>query len=180
MDDVITESGLSAGALYRYYASKDELIRATIEDTIDQIQAVAARVIAADPLPTPGRTVETVLETIFGMLAPNDPDMTRIALYAWAEAPHNPAVKEALGSRYLAIRDLLADVATRYTDDDTHADEMGKALLASIIGFVVQRTILGDIVPKDLGIGLDALTRRTPGRSAGSASMSDPRRTMEQ
>ena len=54
MQDVATEAGLSAGAIYRYYPSKDELLRAVFEQIRAENEALftQASLGAASPLET--------------------------------------------------------------------------------------------------------------------------------
>jgi TetR/AcrR family transcriptional regulator, transcriptional repressor of aconitase len=54
MQDVASEAGLSAGAIYRYYASKDELLRAIFEQLRSENEALflEARIGSSSPLET--------------------------------------------------------------------------------------------------------------------------------
>ena len=165
MDDVIAESGLSAGALYRYFPGKDALIRATIDETLDLLLA-NARAVFADAVddPTIGTTAERLLTMLIDKLIGDaDHDISRIALYAWAEAPRNPIVAEALTKRYVVLRAALAEVARvslekrGVTADSAAIDALGRTLLAVLLGFITQRILLGDIAPSDIRTGLDTL-----------------------
>ncbi|MBJ8346418.1 TetR/AcrR family transcriptional regulator [Antrihabitans sp. YC2-6] len=166
MDDVIAETGLSAGALYGYFPGKDALILATIDETLDILLERARTVFDESAThPTIGDTIEQLLTTILGTLAQQgSDDVTRIALYAWAEAPRNPAVHKALTTRYTQLRATFAEIAGAWlvrngsTPDPATTAAIAKTLLSTIMGFVTQRILLGDIHPHDIRVGLDALS----------------------
>ncbi|HEY5852721.1 MAG TPA: TetR/AcrR family transcriptional regulator [Aldersonia sp.] len=168
MEDVITESGLSAGALYGYFPSKSSLIEATIEDTLDLLGATAREVLATAPEVSPGQTLADLVRVIIATLEDGSVDPTVIALFAWAEAPRNPELRAALTERYRGLRAVLSGVAREWFEssetytvavDDATVEAVGKVLLATLMGFVAQRAILGDLAPPDLQVGLDALAR---------------------
>jgi len=165
MEDVISESGLSAGALYGYFPSKNSLIEATIEDTLDLLGETAREVLAGVKDISLGQTLSDLVQVIIRTLEDGSVDPTVIALFAWAEAPRNPDLRAALTDRYRGLRAVLTGVAREWFErsgvdvDDETAEAVGKTLLATMMGFVAQRAILGDLAPPDLQIGLDALGR---------------------
>lgn len=163
MEDVIAESGLSAGALYGYFPSKNSLIAATIEDTLNLV-GETAREVLADAV-SPGQTLSDLVRVIIGTLVDGSVDPSVIALFAWAEAPRNPDLRAALTDRYRGLRAVLTGVAREWFEragvgvDEATVESVGKTLLATLMGFVAQRAILGDLDPPDLQVGLDALAR---------------------
>ena len=163
MEDVIAESGLSAGALYGYFPSKNSLIAATIEDTLNLV-GETAREVLADAV-SPGQTLSDLVRVIIGTLVDGSVDPSVIALFAWAEAPRNPDLRAALTDRYRGLRAVLTGVAREWFEragvgvDEATVESVGKTLLATLMGFVAQRAILGDLDPSDLQVGLDALAR---------------------
>ena len=163
MEDVIAESGLSAGALYGYFPSKNSLIAATIEDTLNLV-GESAREVLADAV-SPGQTLSDLVRVIIGTLVDGSVDPSVIALFAWAEAPRNPDLRAALTDRYRGLRAVLTGVAREWFEragvgvDEATVESVGKTLLATLMGFVAQRAILGDLDPPDLQVGLDALAR---------------------
>ncbi|WP_187776151.1 TetR/AcrR family transcriptional regulator [Antrihabitans cavernicola] len=166
MDDVISESGLSAGALYRYFPSKESLILATIDESLEAVTALGRRVMDESVDASPGQTVVAVLDRVVSSMLLGDVANTRIALYAWTEAQRSPAVREVLIVRYLAIRQGLRSVAVRWLDsrgepyESDRADAIAKTLLSVLMGFLAQRAILGDVTQYDVGQGLDAIAHR--------------------
>lgn len=148
MQDVFRESELSAGAVYRYFRSKDELIQAISADAFGRLAAVIEGVLAGDPLPGLDEIAARLATAAQELSAGDGPG--RIAPAAWAAALHDPAVaaiaRELLGQ----LRALWVSVAQRMQDDgrlapgsDTQA--AGTVLFALLPGFLLQHLILGDV-----------------------------------
>jgi AcrR family transcriptional regulator len=117
MRDVVAASGLSVGAIYTYFESKDELFLACCDLTSSEVAtAIAARL--AGGTTTRERlqiALGFYLDTIDGTAGPAaDP---AVLIHAWAEAEQEPAVREMLGRRREQIstigRMLLAEGLAR-------------------------------------------------------------------
>src|SRR3954453_3288491 len=88
MQDVFAESGLSAGAVYRYFKSKKEIIHAIATDKIGGAIVVLEEALKEDPLPPLEEIVERFATYVQAVL---DVDgALRVAPYVWAEALHDP------------------------------------------------------------------------------------------
>ncbi len=70
MQDLFAEAGLSSGAAYRYFASKDDMIVAIAEDNMRDVVAMIHDVASRQP----GRPVGTVLADIITALKAKDAD----------------------------------------------------------------------------------------------------------
>lgn len=137
MRDVVDASGLSVGAIYTYFGSKDELFLACCDFTAEEVAgAIAARL--AQGTTTRERlfiALDFYLDTLdgtAGMAA--DP---AVLIHAWAEAEQEPAVREMLGRRREQIatigRMLLAEGQARgevpaWADIDALAVALGAML----------------------------------------------------
>jgi TetR/AcrR family transcriptional regulator, transcriptional repressor of aconitase len=51
MQDVLAEARLSAGAVYRYFPGKDDIIAAIADDALAEISQAVQRVLDTDPAP---------------------------------------------------------------------------------------------------------------------------------
>jgi AcrR family transcriptional regulator len=51
LQDIFRESGLSAGAVYRYFKSKDDLVQAIAARVLGHLAAVVDTALAEDPTP---------------------------------------------------------------------------------------------------------------------------------
>src|SRR5262245_27131978 len=89
MADIIGESGLSAGAVYGYFRSKDDLIAAVAETALSAADEVFRELLADNAAPAPAHAVAVLIEAITTRLT-NEPetgvDFTRIGVQVWSEA----------------------------------------------------------------------------------------------
>jgi TetR/AcrR family transcriptional regulator, transcriptional repressor of aconitase len=146
MQDLFAESGLSAGAVYRYFPSKDDVILAIAEKNMADVSDLI-RSLAADPdRGEVGHTLATVLELIREKHA-ND-DLGTIALIVWAEAIRNPAVAQRFAALLVQMRSDLADAVAGRADGPHLAglepDGLAGLLLTIVPGYILQLTLLGN------------------------------------
>ena len=107
MQDLFGEAGLSSGAVYRYFASKDEVIMAIAEENTCEVLAMMHAATAQHPGQSAGAALADALEVI---LARDSRDgLGGLALLVWAEALRSPGL--AAQFRDLLAR-LRADLAT--------------------------------------------------------------------
>lgn len=164
MADVIKASGLSAGAVYGYFPSKESLIQAAAEGTVGQITDVARTALATLDPPDPGVAVTTVLDQILTMLSRDGLDRTAIVLHVFAETQRSPLLLAIVRSAHLELRAGFEDVARRAIEEgllpaDADGDAVGAAMFGLLPGFLVQHRILG-ISAADYLAGTKALLGR--------------------
>jgi AcrR family transcriptional regulator len=162
MNDVIAEAGLSAGAVYRYFRSKEELIGAVAEEALGFLSSVFDDLLADGAAPSPADVVEEVVRRVLRFAKRDDYDLTRVALQVWAEALRNPAIAATATKIYAEIRGQLTEVARRrqqagFLPAGADPTEMGQVLFSLVPGFVLQHLLLGDVDPAGYGRGLHAL-----------------------
>lgn len=165
MSDIITASGLSAGAVYSYFPSKEALILAAVKTSLGGLRERAEPLLRTLPLPPPERFIEGMAGAIADFTAREGYDLRRIALLGWSEAQRNAHLRETMQGYYLEFRARLADAVTcwkRTGEIGANASEhdVAKAMLALILGFVVESAITGDVSPKDLARGIKDLALR--------------------
>ncbi len=165
MADIIEESGLSAGAVYRYFESKEEIIGAVAETALRNADAIFAGLLAEGAVPSPTRAVTTVLENLVAQSA-DDPetgqDLTRIALQVWAESLRNPDLHRRAGEASGQLRAQFAEVARRWQaagnlPPDAVPEHLGAAMLGLTQGFLLQRLLVPDTTLAGYASGLRAL-----------------------
>lgn len=166
MADVIEASGLSAGAVYGYFTSKDELILALADTAISQIEPAFAALVEQDPLPDLPEVIGLLTSGI-ELVGGREPDLTKVAVSAWAEAVRNPAVGAILSERFLRIRAHLVAYVTRLQEAgrlDPEADpvSVAQATFGTIPGFVLQRLVIGDVSSASYAAGFAALVGGVP------------------
>ena len=162
MQDVFREAGLSAGAVYRYFKSKDELVQAISASVFDRMAAAIEGALAEEPVPG--------LDEIAARLAAaaqelsGDDGPARVAPPAWAAALHNPALATTVRGILDPLRAGWVKAAQRMRDDrrlppGADADAAGAVLFALLPGFLLQHLILGDTDAATLQRGLRQLLR---------------------
>lgn len=144
MRDVFCESGLSAGAVYRYFKSKDQLIQTISARVFKQVAGLIEASVEEDFTPTPSHLVGKLAQELSG---PDGPGC--VALPAWAAALHDPDVATTVRGVLAPLRTWWVRAAGRMRDDGhfppgTDVDAVGTAMFALLPGFLVQHLILRD------------------------------------
>ena len=153
MAEVIAASGLSAGAVYRYFSSKDELIEAIVDRVLDEAAGRVEELFAREAPLDPARAVSLVVTTAVAIAERGPVDFSRLAVQAWGEALRNPAVGRVADRAYRRLRALFATELRREMDEGRLPPSLdvpttSAALLSLVLGFLVQRLLLGDLEPR--------------------------------
>ncbi|MFC0039035.1 TetR/AcrR family transcriptional regulator [Actinomadura rayongensis] len=162
MQDIFAESGLSAGAVYRYFPSKDELIKAITAEASAAMNATLGPLITQDP-PAPFPEVIAAVAPRIAELA-RDGGPLCLAPQAWALALSDPGLGDHVRETMAMIRDLWIGYAARLAETGalppgTDHVAVGKAMFGLMPGFLLQTVVLGDITPDELATGVGALVR---------------------
>jgi TetR/AcrR family transcriptional regulator, transcriptional repressor of aconitase len=162
MQDVFRESGLSAGAVYRYFKSKNDLVQAITAEERAPITAIIESALAQDPMPGADEIAGRLAAALQERSGPDGP--ARVAPSAWAEALHDPAVADIVRGTWGPLRSYWITAAQRMRDDGrlppgTDADAAGAALFAVLPGFLLQQLILGGPDAATLQRGLRQVLR---------------------
>ncbi|MTE12406.1 TetR/AcrR family transcriptional regulator [Nocardia aurantiaca] len=157
MQDVFAESGLSAGAVYRYFKSKDDIIEDLATEATVDLRAALSEAVYSDPLPTPPDLVRIMCETIVRLSAPGGP--VRIIPQAWSLALTDANIADYVRTTILGVRRLWFDYAERMRDvgwlpPDADTDAVAKIFLGLLPGFILQHLILGDVDPETFARGI--------------------------
>ncbi|MGH3356319.1 MAG: TetR/AcrR family transcriptional regulator, partial [Nocardioidaceae bacterium] len=83
MADVIAESRLSAGAVYGYFKSKDEILQAIADRSIGTVDELFHELLADDRAPHPADVLQAALEQLLKVADQGDTDLTLVAVQAW-------------------------------------------------------------------------------------------------
>jgi TetR/AcrR family transcriptional regulator, transcriptional repressor of aconitase len=142
MQDILAESGMSAGAVYRYFNSKSDIVSAiacenmgALLDSVESYAATAADIPVAD-------AVVAVLQRI---RAKHETDgVGRLALQVWAESARDPELRERFCSTHERFRSIIRGlVVRRHPDLEADADALAGAITALVPGFIHQLALLG-------------------------------------
>ncbi|MCX8555053.1 helix-turn-helix domain containing protein [Mycolicibacterium mucogenicum] len=158
MEHIRIEAGVSAGLMYRYYASKDEMIRAAISGSMTEFEAIAAA--AADD--AAAGTALGYLHVILGKLSEfrchtEGVDLFSLAVQGWAHAQSRPEAKAIIVESFGHQLATYQKAALRWTTK-ARADDAARAIGAAVVGYIVQSTFSpDDIDVKKYCAGLAAL-----------------------
>jgi len=162
MQDLIKEAGLSVGAVYRYFKSKNDIINAIAVNVAGGFQQHIEAV--ADLRLPLGESLDRVLQGIEIQIGPegNFP----IALQVWAEAMLDPTIGEIVRDRYNGLRDSVRRLVVHAVESgelpaDTDVAAVSTALYGTIPGFALQRVLTGYPDRATYMAGMRALLNRS-------------------
>jgi AcrR family transcriptional regulator len=181
MEMIIARSGLSTGAVYRYFKGKDEIIEATVAASANDIAAAVAPILAGPKSALPSQLVEQLLAawasySRAGVGAAAGLDRMPVALHGWSYAQTNPHLKAALQAGLRAFRDACIPFIKQWQADGVIAASadpgaVAQLLLSIFLGFVAQSSLTSDTGVQAHVDALAAITaaRLPPGQHANSA-----------
>lgn len=137
MQHIIAQARLSAGAIYNYFNSKDEIIEAIAEQRHDIEREVIETTTTDAALPD---ALLSLAESFTKeLLSEQGVERRRVSVLAWAEALLNPqvalSVRQGLDGPRHALRALIE---RSDPPADLDPDAMARILVAMFHGFVLQ------------------------------------------
>jgi TetR/AcrR family transcriptional regulator, transcriptional repressor of aconitase len=144
MQDLFAEAGLSAGAVYSYFASKDDVIAAIAEQNMRSVTDMI-NVIAAE---RPGQPVGTVLADVMEILRAQDEQdgLSKLTVIVWSEAVRNPLLAARFTALLTQLHASLAEVIRQTRGSlpgDVSADVLAVTLLSLVPGYLLQLALRG-------------------------------------
>ncbi|MER5513576.1 TetR/AcrR family transcriptional regulator [Streptomyces sp. NPDC002763] len=160
MQDLFTESGLSAGAVYRHFASKDEMILAIAEENMDEVLTLVHTVATTRPSGSVGAVVADVLDLVSARSAEHD--TARLAVLAWSEALRNPTLARQFSTLLTQMRSDLAEVVREHQESgalpaEVTAESIAGALVCLLPGYILQVAMLDPTLVEGVGEAVRAL-----------------------
>ncbi|UPK74011.1 TetR/AcrR family transcriptional regulator [Nocardioidaceae bacterium SCSIO 66511] len=162
MADVIAATGLSAGAVYRYFKSKDQLIEAIVDRVLSRTADRFGELLTAGSVPEPGAAVRIGVEAIDEMASKAPVEIGRLAVQAWGEALRNDRVSAVVSNAYSVIKGYYAEVSRRAVEagampPGADPDALAAAMYSLTAGYVLQRTLELDVDAQAYGRAVEAL-----------------------
>lgn len=147
MHDVIAESGLSVGAVYRYFKGKQELRTAVAEENVGALLSELADITDQDPVPPLAEAMAQVVDLVETRLAEPD-SIARIAIQTWGEAVRDPELGQFVSGVFRTVRASFVTLARRAQRSgelppDADPEAVGAVLMAVVPGFILQRVLTG-------------------------------------
>jgi AcrR family transcriptional regulator len=146
MQDVLTEAALSAGAVYRYFESKDDIIAAIAAEALAE---VASAFEAHDTTGPPD--LDNIVDLVLGVERPplsGSRESAQLLVQVWSEALRSPSLsaklKEVMAQASGVVGALVAQHQQRgLLPADVPAEHVADVLIALIDGFLVRRAVYG-------------------------------------
>ncbi len=142
MQDIIHQSQLSAGAIYSYFNSKDEIIEAIADERHAREQEAIRNAGRQIDL---GKALEQLSHCLFGSLhATDEQKRRRVGIQLWAEALHNDRLLAVVRSGLDEPRKMLAGIAREAQRrgklrPDLQPEAMARVFIALFHGFILQQ-----------------------------------------
>jgi AcrR family transcriptional regulator len=165
MQDVLSESGLSTGAIYRYFRSKDEIIAAIVSEALVELAASLDDALDSGHPPQLTDAISRML-AVQQRLA-TEQDMAKLAVLIWGEAVRSPVLAAHVRDAHKNWRNILSNLIQEYQDagfitNDIPADRIASTLTSILLGFMVQYAVEGDVDAEMITDGLRALLTEGP------------------
>jgi len=144
MQDLFAEAGLSAGAVYSYFAGKDDVIVAIAEQNMRSVTETIGEIAAQRP----GRPAGDVLADVMDILYAQDAQdgLGKLTVIVWSEALRNPSLAARFTELVTQLRAVLAEVIQKSRGNlpgDVPDDVLATTLLALVPGYLLQLALLG-------------------------------------
>lgn len=142
MQRIIAATGLSAGALYNHFPSKQDLVAAAAGAALDRVLAGEAEASGFDP----GEWLAGLLERLAA-----DPATTRLLLITWGGAVTDPGLRVLAGGHLEQVRARIEELYGRWALEDLRLPDaqaqewigmFAQAILSVLQGYVVQSCLL--------------------------------------
>lgn len=143
--DIVAESGLSNGAIYRYFTSKDEIVVAVCEQGGE-----------AFPAALTAEAVNGFLEHVRALA--REKGHARLVAQIYAEAALSPALAAVVQQQLAALRAAVAALIP--AAQAAEAEAIAEAFAAVCIGYSEQLAVRGDLDPAPFTRALMAIVNR--------------------
>lgn len=157
MLDLQAEAGVSAGAIYVYFPSKDDIIEAITEENLRRVVVALTEVLERDPAPSLAAAITDVLKVVDAVaIGP-----TRgIAFDVWGESSRNETIGAMAREHLGAVRALFVELARRAIKSGELPQGAGAAKTGAVLfslcifGYYGQRLVMDDITPAGYARGM--------------------------
>ncbi|MFI9172587.1 TetR/AcrR family transcriptional regulator [Streptomyces lincolnensis] len=173
MQDVLKEADLSAGAVYRYFSGKEELIAAIVGEVLGEVRGAFEEASRQSPPPPPDRLVAAVLSRVLALRAnlvlDGVPAFPRLVVQVWSEIPRDDKLAAVLREGYGGVRAAWGRIVEAYQEagamrPDIEPDHVARTMIASVLGFIAQQSLFGPAPVDVLRDGLRALMSMSSGQ----------------
>lgn len=146
MQDLLVEAGLSAGAVYRYFAGKQDMIAAIAEENLREVVAEVDKVVNRESAVGLGELLADLFRVIEAKHEENG--FAAMALLVWSESLRDPRLAERIRTTLTQVTAELARIVrgSQETGDlppDVAAESLTQVIVATVPGYILQLATLG-------------------------------------
>ena len=150
MADVVTASGMSMGAVYRYFPSKSDLVLAAVTGRDGTVDGQFLQEAPAD-----------LIARLAGYVSPGDGTAhARLVAQIWGDAAVTAELAAVARGAHQQLEDhlaqLLAGQQAEYASNEAQADAVARVALASLIGLAA---LVASDIPVDTASFVQVVTR---------------------
>jgi TetR/AcrR family transcriptional regulator, transcriptional repressor of aconitase len=167
MQDVLREVDLSAGAVYRYFAGKEELIGAIVNEVLGSLRAAFEAAAVQSPPEPPDVLIGRVMTEVLGMRSglfdeEGNSGFPRLMVQVWTETLRNDELSAVMRAGFLNVHAAWVKVVQAYQKaglmrSDIPAEHVARTLIAVAQGFAAQQALFGAVPVSVLQDGLRAV-----------------------
>ncbi len=147
MQDLFDEVGLSAGAVYRYFGSKEDMVLAIAEESLGEAISIIHNFAMSPENQGLGMALGNALEALERKHAKNQ--MASISMLSWAEALRNPELARRGSDLVGPMREDLTELVRRLQStgelpQQPAPEALGAVLMSVVSGFILQLALMDD------------------------------------
>ncbi|MGP5218867.1 MULTISPECIES: TetR/AcrR family transcriptional regulator [Micrococcaceae] len=161
MADIIAESGLSAGAIYGHFKSKDELIEAAIHEVVELHEGLVSEADEDGALPSPHQVLRRFIIGLTGRF-----EDLGLLVQVWAEATTDASFRRTAAGAAAGLQAIFERYALAWLtrpgsmvegDPAGLSRRYGAVMLGACQGYIVQSALLEDFDAESYLAGLEIL-----------------------
>ncbi|MER8070344.1 TetR/AcrR family transcriptional regulator [Streptomyces sp. NPDC094034] len=164
MQDVLREVDLSAGAVYRYFGGKEELIAAIVTEALDTVRDSFEEAALQRPPGPPDELIAGVMERVLAGRGTwhGENGFPRLLIQVWTETLRNDKLAALMRDGYDRVREAWVKVVEAYQEAglmraDIPAPDVARTMVAAAQGFAAQQALFGEVPIEVLRNGLRGL-----------------------
>ncbi|MFD8930331.1 TetR/AcrR family transcriptional regulator [Streptomyces mirabilis] len=161
MQDLFAEAGLSSGAVYRHFNSKDEMILAIAEENMRDVLDITLAVATNRQGQSMGAVLAELLDVIRAKSVEGQ-DVAGLAVLVWGEAMRNRSLAHKLDHLLGRIRVNLITLVRDHQESgvlptNATAEAIASTMLSILPGYILQVALLNPAVVAEVPDAVRAL-----------------------
>lgn len=150
VDTIAREAGMTKGAVYANFATKEDLFLAVLDHFLNQEDQMLETIFVE-----PTSTRRDALRTYFVHAFPHRHDWRLLITEFWLHAARNPTVRQQYALRSQKRRRKIAQFIEQYLSEEGRKGSLASEVFASVViavsnGLEMQQIIDSEAIPDDL------------------------------